>query len=141
MTAVRKYKLSDYITVTLPGESKIEKLGVKSGARSHWQDYADVLRARVPFRTSGSLCGAPVKPDELRDGGRLDCKWLADMRRADYVVWSYGTPIAWHILGEGWVIPARGTAGDGVESVTTTAQMNKIRVAVGSFDRYRDTVA
>jgi hypothetical protein len=37
--------------------------------------------------------------------GRLDSQYVnLGLRSATYVVWSYGTPIAW-LIGDSWVIP------------------------------------
>jgi hypothetical protein len=134
---LRTYKLSDNISVELPSGTEIVTLGARSGSKAGWWHYADVLAAGKPFRTSGSLCGGPVS--YRQDIGRLDTSWRESLHSADYVVWSYWTPIAWR-TPDGWVIPAAGTFGSGVESSTTVAQINKIRTAVGSFTEYRERV-
>lgn len=105
----------------------ITRLGMH-GANSSFQDYARVLNAGKAFETSGSLGGGAVNNGVSgSSAGRLDPKWHPSVGRADYVVWSYGTPIAWRIPGEGWVIP------EDTYSVTTSKQQGKIRAAVGSF--------
>lgn len=138
--ALREYRMNGSKTVFLPYGTTIVTLGARSGEKSGWQHYAATLDAGLPFRTSGDLCGAPVRPGTT-DPGRLDTEWRASLDRADYIVWSWWTPIAWRIPGEGWVIPAAGTFGANVESTTTVRHLNKIRSAVGSFGEYRDTSA
>src|SRR5687768_6782689 len=98
----------------------ITRLGMH-GENSSFHDYARVLEAGEPFKTSGSLSGEPVNGGPSGMGaGRLDPKWYPSIGRADYVVWSYGTPIAWRIPGEGWTVP------DDSYSVTTSRQQGKI---------------
>lgn len=59
--------------------------------------------------------------------GRLPAAWAQDLRsafKADaeiYVVFSYSTPIAWFVPGEGWVEP------DVKYSVTTSKQLGQVR--------------
>lgn len=137
---LREYRMNGSMTAFLPRETTIVVLGSRSGDRSGWQHYAQTLESGLPFRTSGDLCGAPVRPGTA-DLGRLDEAWGVSVRRADYVVWSWWTPIAWRIPGEGWVIPAKGAAGQGVETATTVRHMSKIRTAVGSFCQYREAPA
>lgn len=103
---------------------------------ARWEAYARVLDAGDEFTTSGHLKGQPGAPGAF---GRLDVRWHAEVREADYAVYSYQTPIAWRIPGEGWVIPARGTLGYGAESNTTVTGMNKIRTACQSLGGYRET--
>lgn len=60
--------------------------------------------------------------------GRLDDKYRASVQQADYIVWSYGTPIAWHINDEcnqgWWVMP------DDTYSNTTNRHQGIVRVAL-----------
>lgn len=102
-----------------------------------WQAYARVLEAGEQFDAGPNLRGHKGGPGQF---GRLDSSWHESVGRADYVVCSYMTPVAWRVPGEGWIIPARGTVGYGAESQTTVTHMNKIRTAVGSFAEYRETV-
>lgn len=103
------------------------RLGIH-GKNSSFQDYARVLDAGEKFTTSGSLSGGPITGGVSgMSAGLLDAKWYPSVGRADYVVRSYGTPIAWRIPNEGWVIPEDGY------SQSTTRQQNLIRTAVTSF--------
>ncbi|MFE0472600.1 hypothetical protein ACFW2V_13395 [Streptomyces sp. NPDC058947] len=137
---LREYRMNGSKTVFLPEGTTIVALGARSGDKSGWEDYARTLEAGIAFRTSGDFCGAPVQPGAT-DLGRLDTEWRASLERADYVVWSWWTPIAWRIPGEGWVIPAAGTFGQDVETRSTVRHINKIRTAVRSFAEYRETPA
>ncbi|MCP9209547.1 hypothetical protein [Streptomyces cucumeris] len=105
----------------------ITRLGVH-GKNSSVESYARVLDAGDAFKTEGSLGGGPVTHGVSGgSAGRLDAKWHLSVGMADYVVWSYGTPIAWRIPGEGWVIP------EDSYSVITSRQQHKIRAAVHMF--------
>ena len=94
-------------------------------------DLAPIILAGIPFRNStASLIG------ERTSGNRLDIlhSWLDDEARAafyadadadsiDYVVWSYGTPIAWH-HEDGWTMPEKRY------SVTTSKHQGQVRRAL-----------
>lgn len=95
--------------------------------------YSRVLSNRWPFTTStNNLRG--VRRPESRTSGYLESAaphaagiWAADHDLIDYVVYSFGTPIAWHAAGRGWnewVFPlAR-------YGRTTTQHQNKIYEAL-----------
>jgi hypothetical protein len=72
---------------------------------------------------SGAMRGERVAPPVST--GRLPDDWAAVLRdqQPDYVVWSYGTPIAWHHEG-GWTVP------DERYSNTTTRHQGFARVAL-----------
>lgn len=55
--------------------------------------------------------------------GLLPADYLDDLKGAEYVVYSYGTPIAWYKSSE-WVIPALRY------STTTSKHQNYVRRAV-----------
>lgn len=57
--------------------------------------------------------------------GELPSTWHASFSRADYAAYSYSTPIAWHIEGEGWVMPSIRY------SVTTTQHQYAVAHALG----------
>ena|SRR5882757_6973427 len=95
---------------------------IKLTTRDSFAKFADVLQAREAFKTSGSLNGGPVTV--LYTTGRLSEDLVQSARSADYVVWSYATPIAWHLAADGWVVP------EVSYSVTTSRQQGKIRAAV-----------
>lgn len=56
--------------------------------------------------------------------GELPYQYREFVKRADYVIYSYSTPIAWHIPGDGWASP------DIKYSATTTTHQNRVRVAL-----------
>jgi hypothetical protein len=89
-----------------------------------WTQFINPLRKREPFRTGGNMHG------DRGTGslGRLPAQYHASARRADYTVWSYATPIAWHVPGAGWVMP------DERYSVTTTKQQGRIGTALSVID-------
>lgn len=55
--------------------------------------------------------------------GMLPREHRESFAQADYAVYSYATPIAWHIDGQGWIVP------DTKYSVTTTRQQSQLRMA------------
>lgn len=76
------------------------------------QDATALIRNRTPFAThTGSLSGlftlgAPYNTGYLPDEHRHDLREAWEHAGTDlFVVYSYGTPIAWHD-GERWTRPA-----------------------------------
>lgn len=98
-----------------------------------WERFADVIEQRRPFTTSTGHLRGTVRP-ESTDSGYLRSKhaaaanlWQADQDKIDYVVYSYQTPIAWHVKAAGvdeWIYP------DVRYSRTTSAHQNKIRAVI-----------
>lgn len=62
---------------------------------------AMAIRDRKPFTTHGALRGGALR---YLGSGRLRgddvLQWSADYEYIDYVVYSYATPIAWHVASE-----------------------------------------
>lgn len=91
-------------------------------------DLAPILSGLVPFaNATRSLCGdrvGEVRPDIvhswLSDRDRAAFYADADANRIDYIVWSYGTPIAWH-TEDGWTMP------DARYSATTSRHQGQVR--------------
>lgn len=85
---------------------------------------AHAIRQGEDFTTSGALRGEafPI----FIGTGRMPDSDAAKLRtaRIDYVVYSYGTPIAYRANGE-WVTP------DAKYSVTTSKHQGTIRYALG----------
>ncbi|AXH68943.1 hypothetical protein SEA_COMRADE_260 [Streptomyces phage Comrade] len=102
------------------------KLGMYGKGRTSWIDFRDVITAFEPFETSGAFHGTPVPkgdgvyihmgqmPTDERDNFRAVGPDIT------YVVYSYVTPIAWHVDGAGWF---RTNAG---HSNTTKKHMGKL---------------
>src|ERR1022692_987307 len=83
--------------------------------KTGWWVYRDILARREAFTTHGALEGVPGPAVSF---GRLPYEWLSSARNADYVVYSYSTPIAWHVYG-GWMVP------DEHYSATTSCHQGK----------------
>lgn len=94
---------------------------IKLTTRTPWWEFRPVLLAREPFKTSGNLYSLREAP--WISPGRLSREYLISVRKADYVVYSYGTPIAWH-NEDGWHMP------DVKYSVTTSRHQSRIRTAL-----------
>jgi hypothetical protein len=98
---------------------------------SSWTEYRDVLSLFEPFQTYGNLRGEPCSFVAL---GRLPEPYESVLRErasagfVDYVVYSYGTPIAWHDVNRGWVMPAV------KYSVTTSKAQSRIAPAVEALN-------
>lgn len=69
---------------------------------------AEAIRDRQDFTTSGALRGENVNGLSNWDSGYLrgDDRdvFNQDAPYIKYVVWSYGTPIAWWSLDQGWYV-------------------------------------
>lgn len=64
---------------------------------------AQAIRDREDFRTSGALYGESTGRLGSWQTGKLSGddldQFRLDAEHVDYVVWSYSTPIAWHVTG------------------------------------------
>lgn len=91
------------------------------------RDFRSIARAMgngEDFRTHGSLHGGPAARTLTSwDMGQLPREFYSRAMFADYIVWSYSTPIAYWQDGE-WVVP------EVRYSVTTTRQQATVRAAV-----------
>lgn len=102
-------------------------------AKGPWWEFSPYVLGREAFKTHGALrAEGPQMPGYWTEG-ELPREFYASLARADYVVYSYRTPIAWHLRGDyaaeaghTWVVPAV------KYTVTTTAHQNKIRTVLGS---------
>jgi hypothetical protein len=91
-----------------------------------WSDFVMPLREHLPFRTGGKLKG---DRGPATFAGRLP-EWERPLPMAPtvrYVVYSYGTPIAWRDSESGWYVS------ETRHSVTTSKHQGRIRAAVASF--------
>lgn len=93
---------------------------VRLTTRDSFFKFADVLRARQDFSTAGALRGEAGPAVYV---GRLAPEYRDSARNADYVVYSYDTPIAW-VRFDFWTVP------DESYSVTTSRHQGKIRTAI-----------
>ena len=103
--------------------------------RDHYTEFERVMiDERRPFDTHGALRGR-LRP-ESTESGYLRSKsnaaaqlWLADQDKIDYVVYSYNTPIAWHVKSatfNEWIYP------DVRYSPTTGRHQSKIRAVLAA---------
>jgi hypothetical protein len=71
-------------------------------------------------------------PAGFGSANRLDPEWLRRLRfdDPDYVIWSYDTPIAWHVVDDLMVGPEHWVMPDESYSVTTTRHQNLVRTAL-----------
>jgi len=84
----------------------------------------DLITNRVGF-TGNNLYGVVVPYDGHIQSGKLPQQFRDQLAldRPDFIVYSYGTPIAWH-SDKGWFIP------EVKYSVTTSKHQNYVRRAV-----------
>lgn len=102
--------------------------------KDSFREFAEVLADRREFVTPTNSLRGVQTIERDGDSGRLadvsdfgHALWRADRSNTDYVVYSYNTPIAWHIQGnvfDEWVVP------EVSYSATTTQHQNKINVAL-----------
>lgn len=86
-------------------------------ARRH---AAALIEAGKPFSTGGSLCGKVGDPPNST--GSLPEKYVQSARNAQYLIYSYDTPIAWLTVNGTWLIPEE------FYSATTTKHQGMTRV-------------
>jgi hypothetical protein len=67
------------------------------------KDAIHYIATRQQF-TASALSGSTYSLGGGRLGGKELATFEADVNGADYFVYSYGTPIAWHTLNFGWYI-------------------------------------
>jgi hypothetical protein len=94
---------------------------VRLTTRSAWWDFAKAIAAGQDFDTSGALKGR--SGEAPWSWGRLDYDHRASVKDADYVIYSYQTPIAWRTQGQ-WHTP------NVKYSVTTSRHQSKIFTAI-----------
>lgn len=105
----------------------------KMRTRSPWWEFRPVLMQREAFQTYGALRGIVCDSEYVRSHrGRLPQEFGADMPipgSVDYAVYSYETPIAWHLAAtDEWVMPSVRY------SNTTTQHQSSIRTALRVTD-------
>lgn len=113
-----------------------------------WTQFVAPLRNKTDFTTHGSLKG--TSSDSI-SFGKLPREFWFSAEQSDYVVYSYSTPIAWHVAsssdvpasgstnahlydvdpnGGVWVIPTH------KYSVTTSRQLGRIHTAISQLGIY-----
>jgi hypothetical protein len=75
-----------------------KRFAVKSGKREHVLNTRLAIEHRQDFKTSGAMYGTTrLDTSWGRLRGKEQDRFVADRGDIDYVVVSYGTPIAWHV--------------------------------------------
>jgi len=92
---------------------------------------AEAIAAKEAFQ-GNNFSGSPVTytPSQTGRLNEENAKKLSS-DNPNYIVHSYGTPIAWH-GDNGWVVPEQ------KHSVTTSNHQNIVRRAIGLNDHFRD---
>jgi hypothetical protein len=92
--------------------------------------FRSLLETHTPFRTYGHLKGVSITLGLAwqLDKGALGAEYHPSFLRADYAVYSYRTPIAWHDgVADEWCIP------NANYSPTTSRHQNKMRAALHDY--------
>jgi hypothetical protein len=92
----------------------------KLTTRSGWWEFSKAIAAGEDFDTSGALKGRNGYAQSI---GQLPKSESATLGEADYVIYSYSTPIAWRTQGQ-WHTP------NVKYSVTTSRHQSKIFTAI-----------
>jgi hypothetical protein len=83
---------------------------------------ADILAGTPESFQGSNMHGEPSNGHVVF--GRLVTEYHPSVCTATYVVYSYGTPIAWRLRDDGWHVPAERY------SVTTSKQQGRVRAAL-----------
>jgi len=87
------------------------------------RDAIHYIATRQEFKAS-ALSGSRYSLGGWQLMGKELGMFEADVNGADYIVYSYSTPIAWHTLNFGWYVVAQKF------SVTTSKHTNQVRRAI-----------
>ena len=104
---------------------------IKMRVRTPWWEFRPVLVAREPFDTYGALRGIRCDSDYVRaNHGHGSGPYPGSI---DYAVYSYETPIAWHLAAtDEWVVTSQRF------SPTTDRHQSRIQTALSVTDeQYR----
>lgn len=95
--------------------------------RTSWLEFREAMARHETFKTHGNL----FAQRGYHPAGRLPQPWFEQYvsrdLHIDYVVVSYGTPIAWHDDERGWIMP------DVKYSMTTSKAQGRIRPGIHSL--------
>lgn len=96
----------------------------KLRAKGPWWELSPYIRSRENFTTHGALWGNEhVGAHQTLSIGQLKEEHRESVEAAEYIVYSYGTPIAWYGR-DGWTMP------DQKYSATTSAHQSKVRTCL-----------
>lgn len=108
----------------------VERLYSYGKNRTDFYGLAERLKNFTEWRMGSMHSEGPRMPGYWTEG-ILPQEYRASCAQADYVVYSYNTPIAWHRRGDyggDWVMP------DVKYSRTTTVHQGKIAVALSVME-------
>ena len=88
------------------------------------RDAEHYIETRQEF-TASALSGSRYSQGAGRLNGEEDYRFYSSVNAMDYIVYSYGTPIAWH-TAQGWYIVEQKF------SQTTSKHQNAVKRAVSS---------
>lgn len=88
--------------------------------RAQRERCAKAIAENQPWRAS-NMHGAPHVPFTYLYTGQLPAKEHGNIMQANYVIYSYATPIAWRLADGSWVMP------DVKYSISTTRQQSIVR--------------
>lgn len=105
----------------------VVKVG-KHGANAGWWRIRDAIKAGDAFENSSrTFRGVPTRTPEHALIGDLPRIYWRSVRMANYIVWSYETPIAWRVGGT-WFTP------DVDYSPTTRYHQNQANTAICALE-------
>ena len=90
--------------------------------RDGWWKFRDVIAKGEQFKTHGALRSITTRSTL----GRLPREYHTSVSSADYVIYSYATPIAWREEGQ-WITP------DVKYSATTSRHQSKVFTAIAEL--------
>lgn len=105
---------------------------VDHGSHESCENTRYAIREHEPFKTSGALTGDRYGAYQGRLSGPARERFFNDANNIDYFVYSYGTPIAWHLKtptesGVQWVLVLDKF------SQTTSKHQSAVRSALGGY--------
>lgn len=76
-----------------------KQYAAKHGSRESMTNTVDAIRTRTPFKTSGALWADKGNYLPSNHWLNRECfeAWCRDVNTIDYVVYSFRTPILWHV--------------------------------------------
>lgn len=97
------------------------------GRLAGWWRLRDLIASRSQIVTGGAFSGGPVTPGASIDRGQLSDSYWPCLSHADYIIWSFETPIAWHTTDSVWHQPHERY------SVTTLRHQSQCAVAIAEL--------
>lgn len=98
----------------------------KHGRNAGWWVVRDAIKNGQEFSNSNRSWRGTQGNAPMWQTGQLPSEYELSAHAADYVVWSYNTPIAWRVDGE-WITP------DCRYSVTTSYHQGRTFTAISQL--------